>query len=58
MWTPRNGSHAIKEQGAIGKRWAQGGMERGMGFPTTDEYRRGDEIRQTFSCLLYPSRCV
>ena len=49
MWTPRNGPHAIKEQGAIGKRWAQGGMERGMGFPTTDEYRRGDEIRQTFS---------
>ncbi|WHF24136.1 hypothetical protein QJS66_07985 [Kocuria rhizophila] len=30
-----------QEQGAIGKRWAQGGMDAGTGFPTTDEYRRG-----------------
>ncbi|MDO4919633.1 GH25 family lysozyme [Kocuria sp.] len=49
MWTSGTGAHAIKEQGAIGKRWAQGGQERGMGFPTTDEYRSGNEIRQQFS---------
>jgi len=49
MWTPQHGPHAVKEFGAIGKRWSQAGMERGLGFPTTDEYRRGDEIRQTFS---------
>ncbi|RLY92273.1 lysozyme [Kocuria tytonicola] len=49
MWTSRSGSHAVKEYGAIGKRWSRSGMERGMGFPTTDEYRYGDEVRQNFS---------
>ncbi|RKQ34165.1 GH25 family lysozyme [Kocuria tytonis] len=54
MWTPSRGSYAVKEYGAIGKRWAQLGMERGAGFPVTDEYRRGTEIRQTFSngCMI------
>ncbi|WP_367402314.1 GH25 family lysozyme [Kocuria marina] len=49
MWSPRTGSRAIKEYGAIGQRWAKSGMERGLGYPTTDEYRAGYEIRQQFS---------
>ncbi|GEC98290.1 hypothetical protein KVA01_04450 [Kocuria varians] len=49
MWSSRTGSHAIKEFGAIGQRWARDGMENGYGFPTTDEYRAGTEVRQQFS---------
>ena len=49
MWSSRTGSHAVKEFGAIGQRWAKAGMERGYGFPTTDEYRAGTEVRQQFS---------
>ncbi|MBD2765232.1 lysozyme [Kocuria sp. cx-455] len=49
LWTPSTGSHAVKEKSAIGNFWAQRGQERGLGFPRTDEYRAGNEIRQQFS---------
>ena len=49
LWTPSTGSHPIKEKSAIGNFWAQRGQERGLGFPTTAEYRAGNEVRQQFS---------
>ncbi|MCY1159000.1 MAG: hypothetical protein MOP51_2024, partial [Citricoccus sp.] len=43
------GAHAVKEYGAIGRAWMRAGYERGWGWPVTDEYRSGTEIRQRFS---------
>lgn len=49
LWSPGTGSHAVKEYGAIGRQWKAAGHERGYGFPSTDEYRYGAEVRQRFS---------
>lgn len=49
MWSPSSGAHVIKETGAIGKRWKAAGFERGWGYPVTEEYRVGSEMRQRFS---------
>ncbi|WP_298584851.1 CAP domain-containing protein [uncultured Kocuria sp.] len=49
MWSPGTGSRAIKLYGAIGRAWKAAGRERGYGFPVTDEYRYGAEVRQRFS---------
>ncbi|MEX5293969.1 CAP domain-containing protein [Kocuria sp. CPCC 205268] len=49
MWSPGTGSRAIKLYGAIGRAWTAAGRERGYGFPVTDEYRYGAEVRQRFS---------
>ncbi|KUG51256.1 hypothetical protein AVL61_10635 [Kocuria rosea subsp. polaris] len=49
MWSPGTGSRAIKLYGAIGRAWTAAGRERGYGFPVTDEYRYGTEVRQRFS---------
>lgn len=49
LWSPSTGSRAVKEHTAIGRLWAQRGHERGLGYPTTDEYRAGNELRQQFS---------
>ena len=49
LWSPRSGAHAVKETGAIGKAWKARGYERGLGYPVTDEYRSGSEVRQRFS---------
>jgi uncharacterized protein with LGFP repeats len=35
-WSPASGAHSI--QGAIRARWADLGWERGLGYPTTDEF--------------------
>ncbi|GEO94442.1 CAP domain-containing protein [Kocuria turfanensis] len=49
MWSAGTGSRAIKLYGAIGRAWKAAGSERGYGFPVTDEYRYGAEVRQRFS---------
>ncbi|MFF0944512.1 CAP domain-containing protein [Kocuria sp. CPCC 205300] len=49
MWSPATGSRAIKQYGAIGRAWKAAGSERGWGFPVTDEYRHGAEVRQRFA---------
>lgn len=49
LWHPSTGAHWIKDFGGIGRVWSQYGMERGLGYPTTDEYRYGNEMRQNFS---------
>ena len=49
IWSPATGSAAVKEYGAIGRAWKAAGSERGWGFPVTDEYRHGAEVRQRFS---------
>lgn len=49
MWSPASGAHAVKETGAIGSAWKRAGFERGWGYPTTEEYRVGSEVRQRFS---------
>ena len=49
LWSPRSGAHAVKETGAIGTAWKARGYERGLGYPVTDEYRSGSEVRQRFS---------
>ena len=49
LWTERTGAHWVKEYGAIGTLWSRSDYERGFGFPVTNEYRRGNEIRQHFS---------
>ena len=49
LWSPRTGAKVVKETGAIGKKWKAAGHERGYGFPRTDEYRYGSEVRQKFS---------
>lgn len=49
LWSPATGAYAVKEYGAIGRAWMRAGHERGWGWPTTDEYPYGGEIRQRFS---------
>ncbi|KLU08863.1 CAP domain-containing protein [Kocuria sp. SM24M-10] len=49
LWSPRTGAKVVKETGAIGQRWKAAGFERGYGYPVTDEYRYGTEVRQRFS---------
>lgn len=49
LWSPRSGAHVIKEGSVIGRGWARAGYERGWGYPTTNEYRSGSEMRQRFS---------
>ena len=49
LWSPRTGAKAVKENSAIGQRWKSAGYERGYGYPSTDEYRYGSEVRQRFS---------
>ncbi|MFI7480857.1 CAP domain-containing protein [Kocuria sp. M1R5S2] len=49
LWSPGAGSRAVKEYGAIGRAWKAAGHERGYGFPVTDEYPHGAEVRQRFS---------
>ncbi|MEX5294637.1 GH25 family lysozyme [Kocuria sp. CPCC 205268] len=49
LWSSSSGAHAVQENGAIGREWIAAGSERGYGYPTTNEYRYGSEIRQRFS---------
>ncbi|RKQ36431.1 S8 family serine peptidase [Kocuria tytonis] len=49
LWSPATGAHAVKETGAIGGAWKRAGLERGWGWPATDEYRAGGEVQQRFS---------
>ncbi|MEX5301276.1 CAP domain-containing protein [Kocuria sabuli] len=48
-WSPRTGAKVVKENSAIGQKWKATGYERGYGYPATDEYRYGSEVRQRFS---------
>lgn len=45
-WTPETGAHAV--YGAIRQAWAQDGWERGIGYPTSDEYQDGQFRRSDF----------
>lgn len=49
LWSSASGAHAVKESGAIGRAWQKAGYERGWGYPTTEEYSAGNEVRQRFS---------
>lgn len=49
LWSARSGAHAVKETGGIGGAWKRAGLERGWGWPTTDEYTSNGEVRQQFS---------
>ncbi|ALU38624.1 hypothetical protein AS188_01405 [Kocuria flava] len=49
LWSPGAGARIVQENSAIGQRWKAAGYERGYGFPVTDEYRWGTEVRQRFS---------
>lgn len=49
LWAPGIGAKVVKESGAIGNQWKRAGYERGYGYPVTDEYRVGTEVRQKFS---------
>lgn len=49
LWSPGNGARAVKEYGAIGKKWQSLGAERGLGFPTTDEYSTATGAAQKFT---------
>ena len=49
LWSASSGAHAVKETGAIGGAWKRAGLERGWGWPTTDEYTSNGEVRQQFS---------
>ncbi|MFF0945958.1 LGFP repeat-containing protein [Kocuria sp. CPCC 205300] len=49
LWSSSTGSKAVKEFGAIGKRWTALGSERGLGFPSTDEYRTSSGWAQQFT---------
>ncbi|MDO4918144.1 CAP domain-containing protein [Kocuria sp.] len=58
LWSPRTGAHAVKESGGIGSAWKAAGFERGWGYPLTEEYGAGSEVRQRFSngCTAHWSR--
>ena len=43
------GAHAVKETGAIGGAWKRAGLERGWGWPATDEYTSNGVVHQRFS---------
>ncbi|WP_424346691.1 hypothetical protein [Kocuria sp. CH-021] len=49
MWSSRTGSNAIKEYGAIGRKWAALGHERGLGYPTTDEFSTSSGMAQNYT---------
>ena len=49
LWSSGTGSKAVKEFGAIGRKWAALGSERGLGFPSTDEYRTASGWAQKFT---------
>lgn len=49
LWSASSGAHAVKETGGIGGAWKRAGLERGWGWPTTDEYTSNGEVRQRFS---------
>lgn len=49
LWTSRTGAHAVQENGGIGRAWMRAGYERGWGWPTSGEYRSGNEVRQHYS---------
>ncbi|MFI7483894.1 hypothetical protein ACH9EU_15935 [Kocuria sp. M1R5S2] len=49
IWSSRTGSQAVKEYGAIGKKWAAMGHERGLGYPTTDEFAVAGGVAQKFT---------
>ena len=55
-WTPSTGAHAV--HGLIGQRWAQLGYEAGrLGYPTSDEFRQGNDIEQLYAggSIIYQS---
>ncbi|MFI7484340.1 CAP domain-containing protein [Kocuria sp. M1R5S2] len=49
LWSPGTGARVVKENSAIGQRWKASGYERGYGYPATDEYWHGSEVRQRYS---------
>lgn len=49
LWSQRTGAYIVKEFGGIGKFWSAADYERGYGFPVSNEYRYGNEMRQNFS---------
>ena len=49
LWSARTGSNAVKEYGAIGRKWAALGHERGLGYPTTDEYSTPGGAAQNYT---------
>jgi len=49
LWSARTGSRAVKEYGAIGQKWAALGHERGLGYPTTDEYSTPGGAAQNYT---------
>ena len=49
LWSQATGAHAVKETGAIGKAWKRAGLERGWGWPATDEYTSNGVVHQRFS---------
>lgn len=49
LWSRTTGTHIVKEFGGIGQVWSRNGYETGYGFPTSNEYRYGNEVRQNFS---------
>lgn len=48
-WSPATGSHWMKNYGAIGQKFIQGGREHGYGYPVTDEITNGTTVHQRFS---------
>ncbi|MGK7222049.1 hypothetical protein ACSNO4_04565 [Kocuria flava] len=49
LWSAGTGARAVKEFGAIGRAWAGLGAERGLGYPTTDEYATAGGVAQQFT---------
>lgn len=49
LWSASTGAHAVKETGAIGGAWKRAGLERGWGWPATDEYTSNGVVHQRFS---------
>ncbi len=49
IWSPNTGAHMVKEGTPFARAWRDSGAEYGFGYPTTDEYWVGLEIRQNFS---------
>lgn len=49
VWSSSTGARQVKEYGAIGQRWAALGHERGLGYPTSDEYRTPTGMAQNFT---------
>ncbi|MFE7632309.1 hypothetical protein [Kocuria sp. NPDC057446] len=49
LWSARTGSNAVKEYGAIGRQWAALGHERGLGYPTGDEFSTPSGVAQNYT---------